>query len=131
MSIAGFELGGLYERGVPPADSARRGWPADPANAEFWYGEAAKRREPNALARLAERTEFDAVTGSSAPNDAQLLTAFTLYARATAQAEALGWPPDVSRSWRYRRASLARVLAADGMMREAADAYGSVLRETR
>jgi TPR repeat protein len=131
ISIAGFELGALYERGVAPASAAGHAWASDPDKAGFWYQEAAKRSEPNALARLAARAEAKAGNDSSAANDAQLLTAFGLYARAVAGAEAQDWPVSVWRSWRYRRASLARVLAADGMMQETADAYRSALHMRR
>jgi hypothetical protein len=37
------------------------------------------------------------------------------------------WPDDAWKTWRYRRASLARVLARRGMMREVAQAYGVAL----
>jgi WD40 repeat protein/TPR repeat protein len=131
LSIAGFELGALYEHGVAPADGAGHAWPADPAKASHWYQEAAKRDEPNSLARLAERSETDAVTRPGAAGDPQLLSAFTLYARAVARAEALGWPVSVWKAWRYRRSSLARVLAVDGKMQEAAEAYRSVLHDTQ
>jgi WD40 repeat protein len=131
ISIAGFELGALYDHGIASADGAGYTQPPDSGKAEFWYQEAAKRSEPNALARLAARAEAKAVNESSAANDAQLLTAFGLYARAVARAEAQDWPVSVWRSWRYRRASLARVLAADGMMQETADAYRSALHMRR
>jgi hypothetical protein len=36
------------------------------------------------------------------------------------------WPDDAWRDWRYRRASLARVLALAGMMREVAQEYTRV-----
>jgi hypothetical protein len=36
------------------------------------------------------------------------------------------WPDDAWRDWRYRRASLARVLALAGMMQEVAEEYARV-----
>ena len=36
------------------------------------------------------------------------------------------WPDDTWRNWRYRRATLARLLARDGMMSQVADAYMAV-----
>jgi hypothetical protein len=33
------------------------------------------------------------------------------------------WPDEAYRTWRYQRASLARLLANEGMMRDVADAY--------
>jgi hypothetical protein len=33
------------------------------------------------------------------------------------------WPDSAWKHWRYRRASLARVLAADGMMQPVADVF--------
>jgi TPR repeat protein len=50
--VAAFELGGLYERGVPRPDSAR---------AWLWYQRAADSGEPNALARLAAREDDAAI----------------------------------------------------------------------
>ncbi len=131
IPIAGFALGALYERGALSGDGTGHPWLPDPARASRWYQEAAKRDEPNSLARLAQRVETEAVTRASAAQDPQLLTAFTLYARAVARAEALDWPVSVWRPWRYRRASLARVLAADGMMQQTADSYRRVLRDAR
>ena len=126
LAIAGFELGALYERGVAPAGGAGKTRLEDPEKAWFWYREAAKRDEPHALARLAEEEERKAVLGASSNANALLLKAFALYARAADRAHALDWPDEVSRSWRYRRSMLARVLAADGLMVEVADAYSRI-----
>jgi WD40 repeat protein len=128
--LAGFELGALYENGVATTAGAGQAFSPDPGKAWFWYQEGANRGEPRSLARLAQRAETDAVLSTAAPNDAQLLTAFTLYARATLRAEAMNWPVTVWRSWRYRRSTLARLLAADGMMQEVANAYESVLHDS-
>ena len=49
-----------------------------------------------------------------------------LYARAAEQARAAGWPDEVWKTWRYRRASLARVLANDHMMQAVAESYQAV-----
>ncbi|MGO9945595.1 MAG: hypothetical protein ACLPWG_01950, partial [Steroidobacteraceae bacterium] len=37
------------------------------------------------------------------------------------------WPDDAWIHWRYRRASLARLLAQEGLMQQVADAYRKVL----
>jgi hypothetical protein len=37
------------------------------------------------------------------------------------------WPDGAWKAWRYRRATLARLLANTGMMKQVADAYGAVL----
>jgi hypothetical protein len=55
-----------------------------------------------------------------------LLEAFKYYAAASERAGIEDWPDDTWRNWRYRRASLARVLARKGMMQEVADAYETV-----
>jgi hypothetical protein len=57
-----------------------------------------------------------------------LLTAFARYAAAAEEARHEDWPDDTWRSWRYRRASLARVLARDGFMYDVASTYESVRR---
>ena len=80
-----------------------------------------------ALARFGERDDASAVTESSAQKrDALLLKAFASYAAATERAQAEGWPDDIWRGWRYRRATLARLLAVEGMMPQVADAYMAV-----
>jgi hypothetical protein len=58
--------------------------------------------------------------------NAHLLGAFRYYAAAAERARIEDWPEEVSKKWRYYRASLARVLARRGMMEEVADAYDAV-----
>jgi hypothetical protein len=85
--------------------------------------------EPNAIARFAERDEANALIESDrSKRDALLLRAFSLYAAAAERAYEEDWPDDAWKQWRYRRASLARVLAQQGLMQQVADAYGSVLK---
>jgi TPR repeat protein len=151
IAIAGFELGALYERGVAararrartgwwqvePASlsvnglsasqSTASGWQTNPAEAWHWYQAAARRSEPHALARLAERAEREVNIGSKP--DAELLSAFTLYARAAERARQLEWPDNVWRSWRYRRATLAHLLARAGLIEQVASAYEAVLAQ--
>jgi len=55
------------------------------------------------------------------------LSSFKYYAAAAERARVEDWPDDAWRNWRYRRASLARLLARDGMELEVAEAYESVL----
>jgi WD40 repeat protein len=129
VTIAGFRLAAIYEHGVH-ANDPRVAFQPDARKAWLWYQEAAKHHEPYSLARLAERAEHDAIASASSKTDALLLEAFTLYARAAERARVQAWPDSAWRGWRYRRASLARVLAADGRMLEVARAYKSVLDET-
>ena len=82
---------------------------------------------PLALARLGDAADRAALDASSASErDARLLQAFGLFAAATAQAERAGWPEEAFLRWRYRRASLARVLARAGMVPQVAQAYERV-----
>lgn len=93
-----------------------------------WYQKGAEAREPNALARLAEREERGALAASDPSQGvAQLLEAFKLYAAAAERAHEEDWPDDAWKHWRYRRASLARLLAREGMMRQVAEAFEAVL----
>jgi WD40 repeat protein/serine/threonine protein kinase len=128
VTIAGFELGSLYEHGAGrSADADRAALAPDSARAWEWYGRAAARGEPNALARFAERDDAagsDADAG--APRDASLLEAFKNYAAASERARQEDIPPDAWIAWRYRRASLARVLARRGLMLQVAQTYASV-----
>jgi hypothetical protein len=59
--------------------------------------------------------------------NADLLQAFRLYAAAAERAHKEDWPDDAWKHWRYRRASLARLLAQDGLMQQVADGYREVL----
>jgi hypothetical protein len=51
---------------------------------------------------------------------------FEYYAAACERARVEDWPDDAWRGWRYRRASLARLLASKGLMRDVADLYAGV-----
>jgi eukaryotic-like serine/threonine-protein kinase len=128
VTIAGFELGSLYEHGVN-----RAGAPTDPVlapddvRAWYWYEKAALAGEPNALARFAERNDGAAVAeGNAAKKNVLLLEAFKYYAAAAERARRENWPDDAWRDWRYHRASLARLLAHEGLMQQVADAYASI-----
>jgi hypothetical protein len=57
---------------------------------------------------------------------ALLLRAFRFYAAAAERAHDEDWPDEAWRHWRYRRATLARLLAREGMMSQVANAYTSV-----
>jgi WD40 repeat protein len=128
VPIAGFELGNLYERGIRRSgNDAAYLFAPDQARAWSWYRRAAAAMEPNALARLAEREEaaaFSEETG--ARKNSYWLESFKYYAAASERARSEDWPDGAWRNWRYRRASLAHLLAREGMMREAANAYEDV-----
>ena len=128
VPIAAFELGRLYEQGVPDAGAAT---PAarqpDPSKAWSWYRKGADVGEPNALARFGERDEAAAVIESSPQKkNALLLKAFASYAAAAQRAQIEDWADDAWEDWHYRRATLARLLAREGMMSQVADAYIAV-----
>jgi TPR repeat protein len=121
VTIAAFRLGHLYETGGRDVQPSER-------DAWLWYQRGADAGEPNALARFAQREEIAALSVSdSSKRNAQLLQAFKLYAAAAMKAHEDAWPDDAWKHWRYRRASLARVLAHEAMMRPVADTYAAVL----
>jgi WD40 repeat protein len=126
LPFAGFKLAELYEHGVSGADATVI-LPADPTQAWFWYRKAAAAGNPNAIARIADRDERAALTAAGGERDAHFLQAFALYAQAAKSASDQYWPDGAWRAWRYRRSSLARVLAEDSMMSEVATAYKRVL----
>jgi WD40 repeat protein len=128
IATAAYELGTLYENGAP-AEVSGTGLQPDSTKASFWYNEAIRRMEPHGLARAAQQTEYQGLSGPPAQANVKFLEAFTLYARAIQQAEMQAWPDSTWRGWRYRRSTLARVLAAAGRMQEVAIAYQSVLQE--
>jgi WD40 repeat protein len=121
VSRAAFRLGNLYEHGL-------NSLPADAAAASLWYKKGADTGEPYALAHLAERDEAAAVTEPSIPRKhSLLLNSFSEYAAAAERAHDEDWPEDDAwRDWRYRRATLARLLAREGMMPQVAAAYTQV-----
>jgi hypothetical protein len=131
VPIAAFRLGHLYEYGVQSRDAtAGTVSITDTSKAWQWYQKGADAGEPNALARYAEREENDALAHiDPSKRNAQLLHAFTLYAAAAEGAHKEDWPDDAWKHWRYRRASLSRLLARQGMMQQVADAYGAVLAQ--
>jgi eukaryotic-like serine/threonine-protein kinase len=120
VPIAAFRLGDLYEYGLQ--------LPADAAKALLWYQKGADAGEPNALARFAQSAEVNALTeADGSTRNVLLLEAFTRYAAAAERAHDEDWPDDAWKNWRYRRATLARLLAREGMMQQAADAYSTAL----
>jgi TPR repeat protein len=131
VPIAAYKLGHMYEIGLPvAAASVYPKLQVDVAKAWSWYQKGADVGEPNALARFAERDEKNALAESSfTTRNALLLQAFTRFAAAAKRAHDEDWPDDAWKSWRYRRATLARLLAREGMMQQVADAYGMVLTQ--
>lgn len=127
VARAGFELGRLYEAGLSTGRSPLRMLIApDQDRAWWWYRRAAARGEPGALARFAERAHRDALAATDpARKDRDLLQAFRFYAAAVERAQVDSWPDDSWKAWRYRRASLARLLERREMMKPTADAYAS------
>jgi TPR repeat protein len=127
LPIAAFTLGHLYETGVP--GTAVKFQP-DAARAWSWYQKEADAGEPTALARFGERDENNALSETD-PLKARalLLSAFRFYAAAAERAYDEAWPDEAWRGRRYRRATLARPLAREGMMGKVADAYTSVRRQ--
>jgi WD40 repeat protein len=138
IPIAATRLAEFYEHGgrasTPTGDAVapRAATAPDRTLAWFWYRNAADAGEPNALARLAARVELGlSPVRPGHEQYTELLRAFELYASAAARARAAGWPDADWQQWRYRRASLARVLAAGGKMREVAAAYTAALANPR
>ncbi len=128
VPIAAFELGHLYEAGISDSNAAASGnFQPDLAKAWSWYKKGADVGGADALARFAEREESNAV-GETDPSkrNGLLLQALRFYAAAAERAHDEDWPDDTWRNWRYRRATLARLLAREGMMPQVADAYTAV-----
>jgi hypothetical protein len=126
-----LELGNLYEHGVSEAGGEHEySLAPDDARAWSWYQSAADAGQPAALARFAERADAAAASAASAASvakrNALWLEAFRFYAAAAERARREDWPNDAWRNWRYRRASLARLLARAGMTQDVAEAYRSV-----
>jgi WD40 repeat protein len=128
VPVAAFRLGHLYEYGLQGRENGSAAFRADASQAWSWYSQGADAGEPNALARFAEREESTALVATdAATRNTQLLQAFRFYAAAADRAYQENWPNDAWKHWRYRRASLARILAQAGMMQQVADAYAAML----
>ena len=128
VTIAAFELGSLYEHGVGRAANKSEYLLApDQERAWSWYRKAVDAGEPNSLARFAERDDAMAFSEhNAAKKQSYLLESFRYYAAAAERARREDWPDDAWRKWRYHRASLARLLAHEGMMEDVAGLYDSV-----
>jgi WD40 repeat protein/tRNA A-37 threonylcarbamoyl transferase component Bud32 len=124
VPIAAFALGHLYESGVTGAAAV---FQSNEVKAWAWYQRGADAGEPSALSRFAEREERNArAEQDPSKADAHLLKAFRLYAAAARRAHDEVWPDAAWEHWRYRRATLARLLAREGMMSQVADEYTAV-----
>jgi WD40 repeat protein len=131
VPIAAYELGHLHEIGAAVAPAGKTKVQPDMEKAWLWYQKGADAGEPTALARFAERDDRNALAESDPiKRNALLLRAFRGYAAAAERAKNQDWPDDAWKDWRYRRATLARVLAHEGLMQEVADAYQEVMTET-
>jgi WD40 repeat protein/TPR repeat protein len=128
VSIAASRLGQLYDRGLDDSGKDVSSLIThDQERAWTWYRKGADIGEPSALGRFAERSGQLALREkSSEKRGAYLLQAFEYNAAAAERANKESWPDAAWRQWRYRRATLARVLAREGMMQQVADAYGEV-----
>jgi WD40 repeat protein len=128
VGIAAFELGQLYELGVlQAAETSQMALQPDLTKAWDWYRKGSDAGEPNALARFARRSDDAAASESTLPERSALFfDAFRYYAAAAESAKTEDWPDDVWKNWRYRRATLARLLARAGMMQQVADSYSQI-----
>ena len=128
VPLAAFRLGHFYEYGMQGREtSASTAIRPDLPQAWSWYQKGADAGEPNSLARFAEREERNALDETDRlKQNALLLRAFNYYATAAERAKDEDWPDGAGRHWRYRRASLARLLAREGLMQQVADAYASI-----
>lgn len=128
VQIAAFKLGHLYEYGSGGSESSSPVvFRPDLVKAWVWYQKGADVAEPNALARFADRDERAALTEVD-PSRSRLLllSAFSQYASASEHAKKADWPDEEWKHWRYRRATLARLLAREGLMQDVADAFATV-----
>ena len=128
VAVAAFNLGSLYEHGL--SGGVDQGEPllaADARKAWSWYESGVAAGEPNSLARFAARASRSALAESdSIRRNADLLESFRYYAAASDRARRENWPDDAWKSWRYRKASIARVLVRAGLAEQVVEAYRSV-----
>jgi TPR repeat protein len=129
VTVAAFELGKLYEHGINRSGASTEQLLVPDAKMSWsWYRMGADAAEPNSLGRYADREHEAAFHETTvAAMRAHWLESFRYYTTAAERARAEDWPDETWRNWRYRRASLARLLARSGMMREVAQSYDQVL----
>jgi WD40 repeat protein len=114
---------------LPDADRTELGLPEPGHRHEIGLPTTAD-EEPTALASFAERDDKDALAENDpAKRNALLLRAFRAYAAAAERAKNQEWPDNAWKAWRYRRATLARILAREGLMQEVANAYEAALEQ--
>ncbi len=127
---AQFELlssSARFAMGLPPTTGDAYPLPDDGARRERGYRGPSESREPTSLALLAEEADTAALLAKTDnEKNTHSLEAFRYFAAAAARAQGKGWPDGAWRRWRYRRASLARLLARSGMMDQAAEIYENV-----
>jgi TPR repeat protein len=128
VTVAAYELGRLYERGISTPTSQGGGAPgSDAVEAWSWYEKGATAGDPNALARLGAREDERAAAASaSVERNADWIRSFKYYASAAERARFEDWPDETWRPWRYRRASLARFLAREKMTAQVANEFAAV-----
>jgi WD40 repeat protein/serine/threonine protein kinase len=132
VTIAAFELGNLYEYGMRRPGGGEHDYllAPDEARAWRWYQLGAAAGDPNALARFAAMNESVAfLSESPAKKNSCLRESFKYYTAATERARREDWPDDAWKNWRYHRASLARLLARQGIIEDVATVYDSVKRQ--
>jgi WD40 repeat protein/serine/threonine protein kinase len=131
VTVAAFELGRLYEHGVTRSGERTEYLLApDEKQAWSWYRLAADAGEPNSLQRYADWEQEAAISEANIEKKrAHWLASFRYYAAAAERARIEDWPDDAWRNWRYCRASLARLLAREGMMQEIANTYSAVRKQ--
>ena len=131
VTVAAFELGRLYEHGVAlPGESGEHLLAPDAEKSWSWYRSGADAGEPNSLARYADMEQQAAFSQTNlAEKRAHWLASFRFYAAAAERARIEAWPDAAWRSWRYRQASIARLLAREGTIREVAATYSDVRKQ--
>lgn len=131
VTVAAYELGRLYERGLTAsAGQSGRASAPDARRAWSWYEQAAAAGDPNALARFGAK-EYERAASTSDPTErnALWLHSFRYYASAAERARLEDWPEEAWRDWRYRRASIARLLAREKMTGQVAAEFDAVRRQ--
>jgi WD40 repeat protein/TPR repeat protein len=130
VTIGAYELGRIFEHGVASQTGGGTTFvEPDLTRAWEWYQKGAESGEPHAIARFAERDQQGAAHEENLQQrNSYLLKAFALYAIASEHASIESLPDEVGLVWRYRRASLARVLAHQGMTSDVAAQFMVVKR---
>jgi hypothetical protein len=126
LESARSQLKQAWDKGVARAGTELARLDGGTAEGESWLRKAEAAGDPSAYALEGEwKDQRLLATHSDAEQLPQLLAGLKAYRQAAQLGETAGWPELTVRDWRFRRATLARMLAQRQKMHEAVQVIAS------